>query len=259
VTALLTDVVTLGGTAVGTFASKNVGSQAVTVTGVTLAASALGNDNANYNLVQQTGLSATITKADLNVTGLSATGRTYNALRSATLTGTASVTALLTDVVTLGGTAVGTFASKDVGLRAVTITGKTLSGTDAGNYNLVQQTGLSATITKANLNVTGLSASGKGYDGLTAAKLTGTARVTALAGDVVTLGGTAVGTFASKDVGLRAVTVTGKTLSGFDSASYNLVQQTGLSATISPVSAVQQLSQLATQIGIRVPVKKGKK
>jgi len=54
------------------------------------------------------------------------------------------------DVVTLGGTAVGTFADKNVGInKVVTVTGKTLTGTDAGNYNLVQQTGLSANITNA--------------------------------------------------------------------------------------------------------------
>ncbi len=240
VTALGSDVVTLDGTAVGTFADKNVGnSKAVTVTGVTLAASASDNDNGNYNLVQQTGLSASITKADLNVTGLSASSRVYNALTSATLTGTASVSALGSDVVTLGGTAVGTFADKNVGSgKAVTVTGKTLAGADAGNYNLVQQTGLTASISKANLIVSGLSTSGKVYDTLTSAALTGTARVTALGSDVVTLGGTAVGTFASKDVGSRAVTVTGKTLSGTDAGNYNLIQQSGLSAIISKANLV---------------------
>jgi len=34
-------------------------------------------------------------------------------------------------------------------LTGKAVTGKTLSGTDAGNYNLVQQTGLSANITSA--------------------------------------------------------------------------------------------------------------
>jgi hypothetical protein len=102
---------------------------------------------------------------------------------------------------------------------------------------------LSATITKYNLQVTGLSATSRIYNGLTTGTLTGTAKVTAFAGDVVTLGGKAVGTFASKDVGLRAVTVTGKTLSGLDSANYNLVQQTGLSATITPAGLLQRLLQ----------------
>jgi hypothetical protein len=42
---------------------------------------------------------------------------------------------------------VGSFANSDVGTsKAVTVTGKTISGSDAANYTLVQQTGLSADI-----------------------------------------------------------------------------------------------------------------
>ena len=93
--------------------------------------------------------SAPITKANLLVTGLSAIGKVYDGLTSAALTGTAAVTALGRDVVMRGGTAVGKFASKKVGNQAVTVTGKALSGADAGNYNLVQPTGLTATISSA--------------------------------------------------------------------------------------------------------------
>ena len=66
------------------------------------------------------------------------------------------MTPLLSDVVTVGGSATGEFADKNVGnAKAITITGTgvTISGTDAGNYNLIQQTGLSADITKADLIV----------------------------------------------------------------------------------------------------------
>jgi hypothetical protein len=57
-------------------------------------------------------------------------------------------------VVTLGGTAAGAFADKNVGTgKAVTVTGNTISGADAGNYNLIQQTGLTASITQADLTV----------------------------------------------------------------------------------------------------------
>jgi filamentous hemagglutinin family protein len=229
----------------GTISSKNVG----TYESVGLGTLALGNGStglaSNYTFTGGT-RTAIITQADLNVSGLSASGKVYNALTNATLTGIAAVTALGSDDVTLDGTAVGTFASKNVGSRAVTVSGLTLIGEDAGNYNLVQQTGLSALITKADLNVTGLSASNKVFNGLTAATLTGTAAVTALESDVVTLSGTAVGTFASKAVGLRAVTVTGKTLSGEDAGNYNLVQPTGLSANITAFtlrSAIQQLTE----------------
>jgi len=232
VAALGSDSITLGGTASGSFANKTVGTgKAVTVTGNTLS----GTDAGNYNLVQQTGLQADISKADLAVTGLAASSKTYDTTAIATLTGTAAVIALGSDSITLGGTASGSFANKTVGTgKAVTVTGNTLSGTDAGNYNLVQQTGLSATISKADLAVTGLAASGKSYDAGTVATLTGSASVTALTGDSITLGGTASGSFANKTVGTgKAVTVTGNTLAGTDAGNYNLVQQTGLSATIS--------------------------
>ena len=232
VTALGSDVVTLGGTAAGVFADKNAGTaKAVTASGNTIS----GTDAGNYNLLQQTGLTASISKADLAVTGLAASAKTYNANTTATLSGTAGVTALGSDVVTLGGTAAGVFADKNAGTaKAVTASGNTISGTDAGNYNLVQQTGLTASVSKADLAVTGLAASAKVYDANTTATLGGTASVTALGSDVVTLGGTAAGAFADKNAGTaKAVTVTGNTISGTDAGNYNLVQQTGLTASVS--------------------------
>src|SRR5260370_34432652 len=83
------------------------------------------------------------------------------------------------DAVTLGGTAAGTFASKDTGTSiAVTISGNTLGGLQASDYKLAlnQQSGLSANISPKTLTVSGLSANNKCYDATTAATLTGTAR-----------------------------------------------------------------------------------
>ena len=82
------------------------------------------------------------------------------------------------DTVTLSGTAVGTFASKDVANAiSVTVAGNTLSGSQAGNYVLAanEQSGLTANITAKTLFVSGLSASNKVYDGTTNATLSGTA------------------------------------------------------------------------------------
>jgi hypothetical protein len=144
VTALAGDVVTLGGTAVGAFADKNVGTaKAVTVTGNTIS----GTDAANYALSQQAGLSANVTQASLNVTGLTVENKTYDATASAILGGKAVVTPLAGDTVTVGGLAVGSFTDRNVGTdRSVTVTGNTISGADAANYALVQQSGLSADI-----------------------------------------------------------------------------------------------------------------
>ncbi|WP_343587055.1 YDG domain-containing protein, partial [Herbaspirillum sp.] len=194
VTALGSDVITVSGTGVGTFANKNVGNgKAVTVSGYTLSGAAAGN----YTIVQPTGLTANITPASLAVTGITANNKTYDAGTGATLAGTATVTALGSDVVSLGGTGVGTFANKNVGNgKTVTVSGYTLSGTDAGNYTIVQPTGLTANITPASLAVTGVTANSKVYDTSAAATLAGTAAITALGNDVVSLGGTGVGTFA---------------------------------------------------------------
>jgi len=170
------------------------------------------------------------------VTGLSASGKVYNGNRNATLTGAASISPIGTDDVTLVGTATGRFADKNAGTaKAVTVTGQTISGADAGNYILVEPTTLKASITQKSLAVTGLSASGKVYNANTKAKLTGTAAVNPITGDDVTLGGTAVGRFADKNVGTgKAVTVTGQTLSGADAGNYKLVEPTTLKANITP-------------------------
>src|SRR5204863_6160259 len=143
----------------------------------------------NYTLTQQTGLTANITPKALSVSGLSASNKTYDATTTATLTGTAALETAESpgagttsdgkpysgDTLTMGGTPSGTFASKDVANGiAVTVKGKTIGGSQSGNYTLTQQTGLTANITPKALSVSGLSASNKTYDATTAATLTGT-------------------------------------------------------------------------------------
>jgi hypothetical protein len=65
----------------------------------------------------------------------------------ATLTGTATVTGLGQDAITLSGTAVGAFANANVGnSKAVTVSGLTLDATSASNYNLVLPGNLTASI-----------------------------------------------------------------------------------------------------------------
>jgi filamentous hemagglutinin family protein len=225
------DAITLSGTAAGAFANANVGNnKAVTVSGLTIdATSAI-----NYNLVVPGNLTANITKANLNVTGLAAINKTYDATTVATLTGTATVTGLGQDAITLSGTAVGAFANPNVGNnKAVTVSGLTIDAASAINYNLVMPGNLNANITKADLNVTGLSASNKTYDATTVATLTGTATVTGLGQDAITLSGTAVGAFANANVGnSKAVTVSGLTLDATSASNYNLVLPGNLTASI---------------------------
>ena len=140
-------------TASSAFANKNVGTnEPVTISGIGLG----GTDAGNYTLGTSTAsTTATITKAPLPVTGLIASNKVYDTKLTDPLTGTASITALGADTVTVGGTAAGSFANKNAGTnRAVTVTGNTITGTDAGNYTLAQQTGLKANISPRPITVT---------------------------------------------------------------------------------------------------------
>ena len=151
----------------------------------------------------------TVSKKDLVVSGITASNKTYDALTTATLSGTATITKLGSDSVTLGGTATGTFADKNVGdAKAITITGNTISGTDASNYNLVQQAGLTANISKANATVTANSDT-KTYNGQTqsVAGFTATGLVngetTSVLDGITTTGGS------GKNVGEYTLTLSG--------------------------------------------------
>jgi hypothetical protein len=104
--------------------------------------------------VQPTGLSANITPAPLQVNGLVASNKVYDATVAATLSGSASVTPLGNDIVSVSTTPVGTFADKNVGAgKSVSIGALSLSGTDAGNYTPVAPAALTADITPFQLSL----------------------------------------------------------------------------------------------------------
>ena len=212
------------GSASGAFADKNAGTgKTVTVTGITLG----GADAGNYTLLSDAAMTtAIINKAVLAVSGISASDKTYDGSNSATLSGSASVTAIGGDDVAVTGTGLGTFADKNAGTgKAVMATGYTLTGGDAGNYNLIQPTGLTATISQKALTVSGISANNKTYDGTTAASLdTSNASFAGIvSGDSLSIG-SAGGAFADKNAGTgKAVNITGISLGGTDAGNYTLL------------------------------------
>jgi hypothetical protein len=228
------DTVTLNSAAAtGVFASKDVGNGiTVVVTGLTLD----GAQASDYSLTQPT-VTANITPAPLTVTGITASGKVYDATTAATLNTTnAALTGVFSgDTVTLNSaSAKGTFASKDAANGiTVTVTGLTLQGTQAGDYSLTQPT-VTANITPAPLTVTGITANDKVYDATSLAALNTAngALAGVFSGDAVTLAG-ATGTFASKDVG-KGIAVTGNlSLDGAQAGDYSLTQPT-TTANITP-------------------------
>ncbi len=231
------DTVTLNVSgAMGAFATADAGNGiGVSVSGLSIS----GADASKYVLVQPT-LTANITPAPLEVTGMIAISRTYNGMTSAPLdtTGATLEGVLDDDNVTLNtALAAGTFASQNAGINInVTVSGLTLAGADAGNYSLTEPT-LTADILPATLMVTGITANDKMYDGTTAATLvtSGAMLVGVVGSDAVSLVTSgAIGTFASKNVGTAInVAVTGLSLTGADAGNYSLREPT-LTADITP-------------------------
>jgi len=160
-----------------------------------------------------------ITKRTLNVT---ATGvdKSYDATTNATVT-------LLNDRVNgddvvLEYTA--TFIDKNVGTRAVNVTGIAITGgADAGNYVLGNTTTATiANITAKPLTVSFTTDANKTYNGNATAAITGRSLEGVIGIEVVDVtGGSA--NFADKHIGLgKTVTATGFTLTGADKDNYSI-------------------------------------
>jgi hypothetical protein len=208
-----------GGTA--SFANKNVGiDKTVTGSGFSLS----GADTDNYSLASSSlNTTADITPRDLNV---SATGvnKLYDGTADAIVN--LSTDKLSGDVVTAAYTSA-SFNNKNVGTdKPVSVSGISISGADAGNYNLTNTTAA----TTANITakeVTGsFTAADKVYDGNNSATITGRSLSGAISGDDVELmGGTA--TFDNANVGNnKTVTGNGFSLSGAEAGNYSLAATT---------------------------------
>ena len=119
----------------------------------------------------------------------------------------------------------------------MTISGLTLTGTDADKYTLVQPT-TTASITPASVTVNGITADNKGHDGTTDATLdTTNATFTGFVdGDDVEFDFTnATATFDTKDVGTgKTVTISGLALAGADAGNYVITQPTATAESRQP-------------------------
>ena len=231
------DIVSITGTATGTYNSKDVASAStVAFTGLSLTGAQAGN----YTLTIQSPASATITAKALTMTGLSVpASKVYSGTTTAVVSGTASLTASETggtgttadgkpytgDTVSITGTATGFYNSKDVdSASTVSFSGLSLTGAQAGNYTLASAT-TTANITALAITPA-ITASNKTYDAGTTATIVGRSLTGVLGSDVVTLtGGTA--TFADKNVATgKTVTATGLSLTGADATNYSLTNTT---------------------------------
>ncbi|MEI7534540.1 MAG: YDG domain-containing protein, partial [Verrucomicrobiae bacterium] len=222
------DYVSAGGTAVGAFADKNVGTaKPVLVTGVTVTGYGAGN----YTVSEQTGLTADVTAVAITVTATTCT-KTYDGTNSAA--GTPTITSGAIQPGDTGPAWTQTYDTKDVGTgKTLTPAGKVIDGNSGNNYNYTYGTVASGVINPLSLTVTGLTAQDKAYDGTTNAMIVGTGTlVSVISPDVVSLEGTPVGHFVDAAIGTgKTVTVTGLSLGGADAIEYSLTPPT-LTASI---------------------------
>ncbi|MEP9360906.1 YDG domain-containing protein [Sphingomonas sp. KR3-1] len=248
--------------------SANAGARTVTATLVVsdFVANA-GTLLSNYVLPTAISGAGTINQAALTATIIGNPTKVYDATTTATLT---SANYALAGFVAGEGATVtqtaGTYASKNVGSRAATATlgsgdFTANGGTLLANYVLPTTASGTGTITQASVQVIGILANDKVYDGTTVATLdsSGGGLSGVLGSDAVGLVSSgAAGSFATRNVGTNiAVTATGYTLAGGDAANYLILQPTGLAADITQAT-IQLLSVTKTyDATISVPTANG--
>ncbi len=225
------DTVSLSGT--GAFSTENVGTGlGYSVVGMGIS----GADSANYYLSGSTstsGSNGVITAKALSISGTTVSGKTYDTSNTATVT--AGTLSGMIGSETLGVSAAATFDSANAGSRTATAVYTLSNGGGGGlasNYTLAD-TSHAATISQKAINIQGLTASNKTFDGNTSATVSGTAAISAGASgssdgfyynsDALSLSGTAVGTFADNTVGTsKAIEFNQLTLAGAAAGNYLL-------------------------------------
>ncbi len=233
--AYISDVVSLVGTPVGIYNTKDVlTANTVTYSDVFLTGAQAGN----YTLTIQSPSPATITTKSLTMSGLIVTSpKVYDGNTNANLTGTPVLQTKINpgtgnagdgkaytgDVISFLGSPIGTYNSKNVLTASlVNFSGLSLSGAQASNYNLTMQPSSSASIITKNLTVTGSITSNKIYDGTLVAPIAGGQLQGLVPLDNVILN--EVANFVSKDVASNIGIISNSNLSGSDNTNYDLTQ-----------------------------------
>lgn len=212
-------------TAAGKFIDKNVGNQKQVAISYVLS----GNDAANYAISSsaseaQRSATASITKKEVTVSGISVAQKVYDGTTDATVDYSKASYGKIGEDDFVISSVTGQFDDKSVGDdKIVAISGITFSGADASNYVLKSGavTETTGSIKPCFVAVNGITVKSKVYDGTTEAELdvTGATIDGKLEEDNLTF--TVSGAFADKNAGNnKKVTLLGLTLSGADVGNY---------------------------------------
>ena len=208
----------------GQFADRNAG----LAKPVTLASSLGGDDAGNYSVLPQADFTADITPKAIGITGTVVTPRAYDGSTNAPVSGGSLVGLVGGDSVTLQ--QAGQLADKNAGLAKPITMASSLGGGDAGNYSLVQPTGLVADVTPRTVHIAGTVVAARAYDGSLSAPVSGGSLVGLVQGDQVDL--VQAGQFADRNAGSAKAITMASTLAGADAGNYAVQQPTGLSADV---------------------------
>ena len=227
------------------YAGADAGSQQVNATfSITNFVASSGTNLSNYVLPTSAIGMGTITQAPVLLSGLLANNKVYDGdnvdtlnLSNVGIYGVIAGDSGNVALSTAGGT--GSFASVNAGNNiGITVSGFTLTGSKADDYQLIAPTNLSANITPKALTISGVTATDKVYDGTATDTLNvGGASLDGVVGtdNVSLLTGAATGTFSQSDVGNSlAVAASGLSLTGSAAGNYTLTEPTGLIANITP-------------------------
>ena len=247
-------------TATGVFADKNVGTGKT----VTLNSSYGGADASNYNITSQATTSANITQKSLTITGITAANKIYDGNANATVNVSAvNSTSLVGMGMVVGDdlnvSATGLFSNKNVGTGKTVILNSSYSGVDIGNYNITSQVNTTADISQKSLNITGITAANKIYDGNTNATVnvsslnnTSLLSMGMVRGDNVSI--TATGAFVDKEVGTNKTVAISTIYAGVDAANYNIISQSSALADITAASKATEIDSATLAKLIEPPV-----
>lgn len=197
-----------------TSAAPNFTIRGLSVGTCTLISSQSGNGSVEAATSVTTNV--TVGKANLTLTGLTG-NKAYDGTTSVTLTGTASASGIQgSDVVSITGTPTGVYNTPNAGTNTITVSGLTLSGANAGSYQLVNT--ISGTITKINATFT--------WAPVTNLYVANSGSTVAAA---ITNSGGAV-TYAVQSAGTTGCTISGRVLS-FNAAGTCTVRATSAATT----------------------------
>ena len=224
------DVVALSGTAAANYTTKNVG------TGLTIVFSGVGlsgSEASNYTLTQQTALSnGAITPKSLSVANTTVANKIYDTTTMASLSNGSLVGLVAGDASGVVLNQAGAFVDANAGVGKAVVASDSISGASAGNYSLVQPTGLTASISQKAVTITGMQAADKIYDGTVTATLSGGTLEGVFYVDQAQVSLSQTGVFASATVGTAIGITSTSSLGGALSGNYSLTQPTGITASI---------------------------